>query len=404
MHRSCHLLGCGGLLGHVHELARHAPAVHLARAVVDAKGPHVGEDAHHRRLARHALPAQDLHAAVHHAPLGLGTHHLGAAGLEVALLALVQHPCGVPDVQARGVQVHVVVGQHVAHALVFGQRLAKGVALAGVCQRRVVRAACLAQPAHAVREARGRQAHLGVAKALAHLAQHIAGGHAQVVKAQHAVAACKAAVHGVHVALQHDAGLVHVGQEHGGRTVLHARHDDGVVRSFCAGDEPLAAVDHVVVAIPHGRGGQHGRIGPGAGRGLGHGEARAPVARHLAAQPALFLRGRGHLFHQVDVALVRRVNVERRGAQPGVARLFKHHGLGDMRQPQPAHVARGVGREQPGRPGTRHQLVAQRLIGAVVRLAPVVFQRNHLFGDELPHLVAQGEQLGGEGKVHAGPL
>jgi hypothetical protein len=142
-----------GALGHVHQLAAMLQRC-TARAVVDAKGAHVGKDAHHRRLAGHALAAQHLHAAVHHAPLGLGAHDLGAAGFKVAFLALIQQPGRVPDMQARGVQIHVVVGQHEAHALVLGQRPAEGLAPARVGQGLVVRTPGLAQPAHAVRQAR----------------------------------------------------------------------------------------------------------------------------------------------------------------------------------------------------------------------------------------------------------
>src|SRR5690606_38765847 len=120
-------------------------------------------DAHDLLLGRHALPAQNLHAAVDDAPFSFGTHDLGTAGFEVAALTLVEQPRRVPDVQAGGVDIHVVVGEHEADTLVFGQGLAKCMATAGVFHRRIVGTACLAQPAHAVRQARRGQTHLRVA-------------------------------------------------------------------------------------------------------------------------------------------------------------------------------------------------------------------------------------------------
>src|SRR6266702_1395715 len=108
------------------DLLRHAPAMDLAGAVVDAEGTHVLENAHHHGLGGDALAAEDLHRAVHDSPYRLGAHGLGAARFEIALAALVQNPGGMPDVQARGGEVHVVVGEHEAHALVLAQGLAEG--------------------------------------------------------------------------------------------------------------------------------------------------------------------------------------------------------------------------------------------------------------------------------------
>jgi hypothetical protein len=64
---------------------------------------------------------------------------------------------------------------------------------------------------------------------LAHFAQHISGGYKDVVKAQHAVLAGKAVVHGFLVALQRGAGMVQASQKKGGGAVLHARYHDGVI-------------------------------------------------------------------------------------------------------------------------------------------------------------------------------
>ncbi len=139
----------------------------------------------------------------------------------------------------------------------LAQRLAEGVAGARIVAGDVVGATRGAEPAHAVGQARGREAHLGIAEALADLAEHIARRNTQVVETQLPVATGEAAVQRVQLALMGDAVTLHVGQEHGRRTILHARHDDAEVSAFCAGDQPLAAIDQVVVAIAGGGGAQH---------------------------------------------------------------------------------------------------------------------------------------------------
>src|SRR6201999_1585464 len=87
-------------LGAPQDVVGDAPAMDLGGAVVDAEGAHVGEDACHHGLARHPLAAENLHAAVHHAPLGFGGDHLGHAGRMAAQFALIQGPGAVPDGEA----------------------------------------------------------------------------------------------------------------------------------------------------------------------------------------------------------------------------------------------------------------------------------------------------------------
>ena len=69
-----------------------------------------------------------------------------------------------------------VMAEHgVRHVLVIDSRGVQGI----VSNRDVVRAPRSAEPAHAVRKARRRQAHLRVLEALADFAQHVARGYAQ---------------------------------------------------------------------------------------------------------------------------------------------------------------------------------------------------------------------------------
>ncbi|MCY1463962.1 hypothetical protein D9M71_819290 [compost metagenome] len=56
-----------------------APAVHFRWAVVNAEGPHIGEDPRDDRFMRDTLAAEDLQAAVDHAPKRFGRNDLGDA-------------------------------------------------------------------------------------------------------------------------------------------------------------------------------------------------------------------------------------------------------------------------------------------------------------------------------------
>ena len=105
-------------------------------------------------------------------------------------------------------------------------------------------------------------------------------------------------------------------------------------------------------------------------------------------------------FSRGEIGLVRRRDVERRRPQARIAGLLEDHRLGHVAQAQPAHLARGMGRQQTRRAGARHQLVAQLLAGAMRALAWVVFEWNDLFGNELPRALAQRHQLGRNFKIH----
>ena len=242
-------------------------------------------------------------------------------------------------------------------------------------------------------QARRSQAHLRVAKALADFAQNIAGRHAQVLELNHTVAAGKTGVHGIHLPHDPDAGTIHVRQEHGGRAILHACHDDDVARTLGAGDEPLGAVDHVVVAILHRRGHQHRRVGTGTGCWLGHGKAGARPALDLRAQPALLLRFGRHRVHQVDIAFVGRVHVDRRGTQRGISGLLEHHRLGHVAQRHAAHLPGAVRRQQACGAGLGDEFPAQLRGRAMGCAAWVAFKRDHILRDEVPRALLQIEQV-----------
>src|SRR5690348_15159706 len=104
----------------------------LARAVVDAEGTDFAEEAGDDRVDGDAEAAEDLHRAVDDAPDRLGADDLGHTRFMAAALALVEQPGAMPDRHPAGVQIHLVVGEHKADALVLAERLAEGGAGAGV--------------------------------------------------------------------------------------------------------------------------------------------------------------------------------------------------------------------------------------------------------------------------------
>ena len=135
----------------------------------------------------------------------------------------------------------------------LAELLAEGDALAGIGRGDVVRPVGRTQPAHAVAEPRRGEPHLGVAEALADLAQHRVGRQAQVLDLDHGMAAGEARIDGIERALDPDRGVGQVDQEERGvaghRPVLHLGHDDRPARAVGAGDQPLLAVDHPFVAV-----------------------------------------------------------------------------------------------------------------------------------------------------------
>jgi hypothetical protein len=122
------------------------------------------------------------------------------------------------------VQLDLVVGKLEADALVLADQLAEGVAAARVVDGDVVRPARRAQPAHAVREPRRAEAHLGVAQALAELAEHRAARHAHALELDHRMAAGRHRVDRVELAHDPKARCVDIHQEHASADVVARRH------------------------------------------------------------------------------------------------------------------------------------------------------------------------------------
>src|SRR3954452_22875676 len=98
--------------------------MYLAGAVIDAERSDLLEQAGDYRVVGNAETAQNLHAAIDDAPDRLGADHLGHARFVATPLAIVQNPGAMPDRETRGVDVHLVVGQHEPDPLVLAERLA----------------------------------------------------------------------------------------------------------------------------------------------------------------------------------------------------------------------------------------------------------------------------------------
>src|SRR5579864_7616961 len=101
------------------------PAVDLRGAVIDAERADLAEDPGDDRVVGDAEPAEHLHAAVDDPPDCLRADDLGHAGFVAPALAPVQDPGGVPDDEARGMEIHLVVGEHETDPLVLAQGLAE---------------------------------------------------------------------------------------------------------------------------------------------------------------------------------------------------------------------------------------------------------------------------------------
>ena len=80
-----------------------------------------------------------------------------------------------PDMQTRGSDIHVVIGQHKAYAFVFSEYALECFALACVGGGDVMGASCLTQPAHAVRKPRGAEADLRILEAFTRIAEGAQG-------------------------------------------------------------------------------------------------------------------------------------------------------------------------------------------------------------------------------------
>ena len=160
------------------------------------------------------------------------------------------------------------------------------------------------------------QARLGHHETVALATQQIGRGHPHITEHQLAVPFRRHVMHDRNIAHQLHTGCV---ERHNDHALLTARltiriglaHDDEkrTIGMRGVGDEPLAAVDHVLIALTADQRLDITRIGRGHIR-FGHGEGRADFAVEQGLQPAFVLLRRGEHMQQLHVAGVRGVAVE----------------------------------------------------------------------------------------------
>jgi hypothetical protein len=222
-------------------------------------------------------------------------------------------------------------------------------------------------------------------------------------------------VHHGDVAHDFHAGCAHGQQQHAVAVVLVgcavrigiARHHDQqlAVRMRHASDEPLAAVEHQVVALAPHRGLQIGRVGRGH-VGLRHRKRRADLAVQRRQQPLRALCRCGEAVQQLHVAGVGRAAVEHLG-RPGQA----PHGLGQRRIVQIGKARARLVVTQPGQEQVPQTFLARqrfqvfqewRRIDAVLhRLVPGRVVGQHIALHEIAQTLLQGLGLGAVFEVHA---
>ena len=277
---------------------RDRPAVRLARAVVDAEGPHLARIARQREVVAGPEAAADLQRAVDDAPDRLGDEDLGD-GRFVRSPPPASSTSAQVRISPRPASMSITLSATSACTMPCsssGRPNASRVARA--VERDVERAPRETEPAHAVRQPRGRETHLGVAKPRPTSPSTASRRHAAAVEDDLAVPAGEGAVDRRDQALDAHAGVVGVDEEHRRALVVADPRRCAPCRSRRrprgAGDEPLAAVDDPVAAVlPRPSSAASSGSEPGAGRRLGHRERRsAPRPRPAAAGSAPSARGR----------------------------------------------------------------------------------------------------------------
>jgi hypothetical protein len=361
--------------------------VRLGRPVVDPERPQLVHQPRQRAVAGDTERAADLDRAVEHPPGRLGDVGLGERGLVSGRGAAVERPGAAPDQQAAGFQVELRFGQQLLGHPQVAEPGAEGLARGGPVEGEVVGAAGGAEPAHAVGEARRRQAHLGEAEAFADGAQHGVVVDPAVVEDDFRVPAGEHPVGGLDQTLDPPAKVVGVDEEHRCSRICH-RHADGERGALGAGDEPLASVDRPAASDSLGPGHQHRGIGAGTWRRLGHGEAGADLSRRQRLEVASALRVVGDDVEEVHVALVGGGAVHRRRSEQSVAGLLED----DRGAPHVEPVAAELGRQLRGedarllRPGL--QLSPQVRFESVRGMVACLGRDRHL-ADEITHALGQ---------------
>ena len=249
-------------------------------------------------------------------------------------------------------------------------------------------------------------------EALALPAQQAAKRNPHVAQHQLAVALGGDVVHHRDVAHQLDTRRIEGHQDHAllvvrvGLRIGLAHHDQQpAVGVRGVGDEPLAPVDHVLVAVAADQ-----RLDVGGIRGrhvrLGHGERRANLAFEQRLEPALALLWRGEQVQQLHVAGIRRVAVEHLGRPVHAPHDFRQRRVFEVAQARAGLIRLQGGQEQvpqPLRAGeclqVRHE--GHRKVPLPHLLVPQADARHDVIVHEGAQLHAQRFHAWAIGKIHA---
>jgi hypothetical protein len=169
-----------------------------------------------------------------------------------------------------------------------------------------------------------------------------------------------------------------------------------------AAGEPLAAVDHVVVAVAHGGAGSWVGLLPGL-CGLGHREAAADVAGEQRLQEAIVLLGGAVGVEDLHVAGVGGLAVEEIVAERGGAQDLADEAVVEQREAEAAEALRHLREPQAGGADLGAQAGEARLGGGEAHGEQLVLDRHEVFVEE--RAGAGEEELRGRGdrEVHRGP-
>ena len=259
----------------------------LRRALINAVDARIAEEAFGIVFGEIPRAAVDLHHAVDHPAAHLASEDLERGGLDEDVLAPVGARGDVGHHALRGVDLDLAVGEHRLDQLEVGDRLAEGLALVGVAQRRIERAPGVTGRRRADRDAPVVEALHRKDEALAGLAaEQCITRHAHIV--EHDVGDVAARLAHLFVGrAARDAGAVHRHDKGADMRVLGqgllagARHDQRDIGVGCVGDVALCTVKDPSVPVRIGDSGSLETGGIAARARFGQTEAGDAAFRDL---------------------------------------------------------------------------------------------------------------------------